>query len=112
MFRRFYQDNAAREVGIAQVAEALATESHIVLDVRERYEWDEGHIPGAMHIPLGELPLRVGELPGDRPIYTVCHLGVRSLQAIDILENAGYRGAMSLAGGMDAWEYGDNPVER
>lgn len=73
-----------------------------VLDVREPHEWDSGHIEGAQHIPLGELGARVAEVPDDRQVLCVCHVGARSAQATVFL-NARGRDVVNLAGGMDAW---------
>lgn len=81
------------------------------VDVREPDEWAEGHMPGAIHIPLGELAQRIDELPGERPIVTVCRSGKRSLAAVDTLEAAGRTGAKSLAGGMLEWVKLGRPVE-
>ena len=81
----------------------------VVLDVREPYEWAAGHIEGAIHIPLGDLPARVGELdPHDRTVV-VCHVGARSARATAWLHQQGHDVA-NLAGGMDAWEGAQRPV--
>ena len=80
-----------------------------VLDVREQHEWDAGHIDGAQHIPLGDLGSRVDEVPADRQVLCVCHLGGRSAQAAVLLGRHG-RDAVNLAGGMDAWSESGRPV--
>lgn len=80
----------------------------VALDVREAEEWREGHIPGAVWIPLGELPQRLEELPRDREIIAVCRSGGRSAMATRFLLAAGFR-AVNLRGGMLEWK-GD--VER
>lgn len=83
----------------------------VVLDVREPHEWAAGHIEGARHIPMGELPTRVGELdPQDRTLV-VCHVGGRSARVTAWLHQQGYDVA-NLAGGMDAWEMAQRPVVR
>ena len=74
-----------------------------IVDVREPEEWAEGHIPGAIHIPLGDLAHRTGELDSGRPVVTICRSGRRSLTAVDTLTAAGFRQAASLAGGMIDW---------
>ena len=74
-----------------------------VVDVREPNEWAEGHIAGAIHIPLGELGLRKEELDRDRAVVTVCRSGRRSLTAADALLASGFTQVASLAGGMNAW---------
>ena len=75
----------------------------LVIDVREPHEHEIAHIDGAVLIPLGELPDRLGELDGHREIVTHCHHGARSLKALDILKAAGFSKVRSLRGGIDAW---------
>jgi len=84
-----------------------------ILDVREPDEFigPLGHIAGAILIPLGELAGRVGELRNDRPIVAVCRAGGRSAQAISILAQNGFPGAVNLAGGMLRWRAEAHGVE-
>lgn len=72
-----------------------------VLDVREQVEWDHGHIEGAVHVPLMELPQRVGEVP-DGQVLVVCKVGGRSGQAVGWLAQQGYD-VVNLDGGMLDW---------
>jgi rhodanese-related sulfurtransferase len=74
-----------------------------VVDVREDDEWDAGHIETAQHIPLLQLPARLGELPGEQQLLVVCRVGARSGQAVRFLIANG-RDAVNLAGGMHAWQ--------
>ncbi len=76
-----------------------------VLDVREPAEWsgELGRIPGARHLPLGELRARLGELARDRAVVAVCRSGGRSAEASLILEQAGFPRAANLSGGMIRW---------
>ena len=74
-----------------------------LLDVREPWELEGAAIDGALTIPLGELPRRVGELPRDRPLAVMCHHGGRSAQATAWLRNQGFDLATNVAGGIDAW---------
>ena len=85
-----------------------------VLDVREPDEWNGelGRIPGARHLPLGELRARLGELPRDRPVIAVCRAGGRSAEASLILEQAGFARAANLSGGMIRWHDLRLPAER
>lgn len=83
-------------------AASLVESGAFLLDVREHHEWRAGHAPGAAHIPLGELPARVGELPGEEQVVVVCRSGARSLVATEALVGAGYA-ACNLVGGMQAW---------
>ena len=83
-----------------------------VVDVREPDEWAGGRIPGAIHVPLGELGLRKGELDPARPVVAVCRSGRRSVTAADALRGAGFADVASLAGGMNAWRESGLPVDR
>ena len=79
-----------------------------LVDVREQNEWDAGHAPGAVHLPLGELTARVNELPQGR-LLIVCHLGGRSARATEWLNGAGFD-AVNLDGGMVDWARAGLPV--
>jgi glyoxylase-like metal-dependent hydrolase (beta-lactamase superfamily II)/rhodanese-related sulfurtransferase len=75
-----------------------------VLDVRGGAEWEEGHIPGSIHIPFAELQGRLGELPRDRPIATICKAGKRSGLAASILQREGFEGVIHVSrGGVPSW---------
>lgn len=74
-----------------------------VLDVREDDEWASGHLDGAVHIPLGQLPARMAELPADRQMLVYCKVGGRSAQATAYLRQAGVD-AVNLDGGVLAWQ--------
>ena len=94
----------ALEIGVAELARRLAADEPLaLLDVRLPHELLLAAMPGAIAIPLHQLPGRLGELPRDRPIVALCHVGVRSLQATDLLREQGFADARSLAGGIDAW---------
>jgi len=75
----------------------------VLVDVREPREAEIAHIAGARLIPLRELPGRLAELAGHGDIVTLCHHGLRSLKAREILKGAGFSSVRSLAGGIDAW---------
>lgn len=89
-------------------ARLAAGEALVVLDVREADEVAEWSFPGAVHIPLGQLGARAGELPGDVPVVVICHAGVRSAMAAEALSNAGWE-AESLVGGVSAWVVDEGP---
>jgi rhodanese-related sulfurtransferase len=74
----------------------------VVLDVREPDEWQAGHIEGAVHIPLSQLPTRVEELSPDDEIVVVCRSGGRSSRAAGWLSQNGFD-VLNLDGGMVAW---------
>ncbi len=94
-------------VSIDGVPDPLPEGLHI-LDVREDVEWAYGHIEGATHIPLSELPARVSEVP-DGQTLVVCKIGGRSAQATMWLANQGYD-AVNLDGGMLDWEAAGRPM--
>lgn len=92
------------EVSTDEVKRRLdAGEPLFLLDVREPIETAAQPMPGAVAIPLGSLPTRLAEIPSDRPILTICHLGGRSWQAMAFLRAKGYPRAWSMAGGMHEW---------
>jgi len=70
-----------------------------VLDVRGGAEWEEGHVPGSIHIPFAELRERLEELPRDRPIATICKAGKRSGLAASILQREGFEGVIHVSRG-------------
>jgi hydroxyacylglutathione hydrolase len=80
-----------------------------VLDVRGRSEWAAGHIPHARHIPLGELPERVTELPAG-PLVVQCQSGARSAIATSLLHRLGRRDAVNLQGGYAGWQANGLPT--
>jgi rhodanese-related sulfurtransferase len=86
----------------------------VILDVREDEEWAAGHIAGAVHVPMMQLPQRLqfdpGPLTPDAPIVVVCKVGSRSAQVTAWLRHHGYE-ASNLAGGMYAWEHAGRPME-
>ncbi len=89
-------------------ADAL-TVPHVLVDVREPDEWEAGHAPQAVHVPLGQLGQRLGELPADTRLVMVCRSGNRSGRATEALVKHGHD-AVNLAGGMQAWARAGLPV--
>jgi rhodanese-related sulfurtransferase len=73
-----------------------------ILDVREPDEWAAGHIDGAQHIPMNEIPARVGEISADADLVVVCRVGGRSAQVVAWLNSQGYD-TVNLEGGLAAW---------
>lgn len=81
-----------------------------LLDVREQDEWDAGHVDGALHIPIGEVIARIGELPEpEQKLYVLCRVGGRSAQVVQYLVAQG-RDAVNVDGGMFAWEAAGRPM--
>ena len=75
----------------------------VLLDVREQWEYEMVHIPGAMLIPLGELPRRFREITPVVEVVVYCHWGMRSLDAAFLLQQLGFKSVKSLVGGIDRW---------
>lgn len=97
---------------VPAIEAAKLPDDAVLLDVREPDEWTAGHAPAAVHIPLGDLSARQGEIPeladGER-LYVVCRSGGRSARATEALGQAGYQ-AVNVAGGMTAWALAGKPM--
>lgn len=93
----------------ADLADALAAGAY-VLDVRRDEEFVEGHVPGAVHIPLDQLGERWGEVPTDRRVHVICAMGGRSLAAAKALAGAGLD-VVNVAGGTLGWIEEGRPVD-
>jgi rhodanese-related sulfurtransferase len=91
-------------------ADAAATRTARIIDVRAGSEWAEGHVPGAIHIPLPELADRMSELP-EGPLILHCQGGSRSVIAASMLEAAGRTDVANMDGGYAAWRRAGLPVE-
>ena len=84
----------------------------ILLDVREPGEFEAVRAPGALLVPMSTFMVHVAELPTDRPLMVVCHLGGRSAAVAGYLIRAGRSDVVNVVGGMDAWEKAGLPVRR
>ena len=93
-------------------AQAKQKAGAVIVDVREPYEWSEGFIPGAIHIPLGTLSRRLAELDASRAMIMVCRSGSRSRSAVQILQRAGFSQVENLTGGMINWMRQRLPVSK
>lgn len=84
-----------------------------LIDVREQSEWDQMHIPGAIHIPKDQLAEKIHSITTDKqaPIYLHCHSGIRSLQAAEYLQEIGFNNVYSVKGGIMGWAMAGFPVE-
>lgn len=99
--------NEIPAVAVAGVPDPLP-EGVAVLDVREQVEWDSGHIEGAVHIPLMDLPQRLVDVPTGQTLV-VCKVGGRSAQAVGYLVHQGFD-AVNLDGGMLEWQAAGRPL--
>lgn len=86
--------------------------SPLLVDVREANEFEDVRAPGAVLVPMSAFAARAGELPQDRPLMFVCHLGGRSAAAAGFLIRSGRTDVVNVAGGMDAWERAGLPIRR
>src|ERR671935_2843921 len=101
------------EIDSAEMARLLdSDERPALIDVREQDEWDEGHIPGAVHIPRGYLESRIEQAVAerDRPVIVYCAGGSRSAFATKTLQELGYTDVVNLAGGFTDWKRNGNPT--
>ncbi len=91
-----------KEISVDE-AYQLFQNDEFILDVRQPEEYEAGHIPGSVLIPLDELESRLSEIPNDNEVVVVCRSGNRSATGRDILLNAGFANVTSMAGGMNQW---------
>ncbi len=116
MFQRFFGKSAAPAptfaVDVTEAKRRLNSREAVLIDIREPDEWQEGHVAGARHIPLGDLPARLGEVPQDRPVLLFCRSGNRSGRATALLRERGYTRALNVVGGITAWQRAGLPVTR
>lgn len=89
---------------------ALYAPDMALLDVREPSEYAEGHVPGAVLVPLGQLDARIAEVPRGRPLYVICRSGRRSLTGVQTLQRHGIEG-ISVDEGTLGWIARGHAVE-
>jgi rhodanese-related sulfurtransferase len=88
---------------------AELSDSVILLDVREDDEWADGHAPGALHIPMVDVPARMAEIDIDAEVYVVCRSGGRSMRVVEYLNQVGFD-AVNVVDGMVAWQKCGRPL--
>lgn len=96
-----------KQVNVDKVR-TLVENNEYIIDVREKYEYDQGHIKGAVNIPLSELRKRINEIPKDKKIYLHCRSGQRSYNAVLALQKLGFNNLYNIAGsylGLSFYEY-------
>ncbi len=96
------------EVEVDHLAGALE-DGAVVVDVREPAEYADGHVPGAILVPMGQLPSRLHELDRSSDHFLICASGGRSSAMADFLGQAGFK-ARSVAGGTSAWVRSGRPI--
>jgi adenylyltransferase/sulfurtransferase len=95
--------NSLLRLSPADAQAFIAQPGAVVVDVREPYEFEAGNLPGSLHIPLGELEARIGEIPRAATPVFICRSGGRSLQASLFALQSGFSQAANLEGGLRAW---------
>lgn len=104
--KRYYRFKGVKDVDVLTASQLHTQQQRFILDVREPSEYAAAHIDGVPLVPLGELAGRVEELQQhkDEMILIICRGGVRSAKACLILERAGFKDPVNIAGGMTAWK--------
>jgi phage shock protein E len=99
-------------VGVAELKAAVDAGA-VVIDVRTDDEYNSGHVPGARHLPLNELPGRLDEIESlrDRDVYLICAVGGRSARATKLLAQEGFSRPINVTGGTDAWREAGYPLD-
>jgi hydroxyacylglutathione hydrolase len=98
------------QVTAGELSHQLAQQAVVVVDVRSEAEWKQGHIPSAIHVPLGYLTDRLGSIPADQTVVVQCQAGARSAIAASVLRKAGRTNVVNLTGGFASWEGAGLPV--
>ena len=93
-----------------ELSRRLPSGDAVVIDVRSAAEWEAGHLPGAVHIPLGYLVDRIDSLPRSKTLITQCQSGARSAIAASLLEQRGFDRVLNLTGGFAQWQHAGFPV--
>jgi len=101
---------AIRSMNVGQVQDQLGKGAITVVDVRSNAEWEAGHIPGAVHVPLGELAQRQGEIPTDGTVVIQCRTGGRAAIGASLLQRLGRTNVVKFDGGYMAWQDAGHPV--
>jgi hydroxyacylglutathione hydrolase len=89
-----------------------AGEQYQILDVRRTGEYQDGHVPAAINVPLAELPGRLNEVPTGSQIAVICASGYRSSIAKSVLERAGFKPLLNVLGGTTAWKNAGYELEQ
>jgi rhodanese-related sulfurtransferase len=102
------------EISPQDAAAKLKNSEATIVDVRDKDEWDEGHIPGAIHMSRGTIELDVEEKVPDPNAMIICHCGGggRSALAAESLQKMGYKNVRSMAGGFKAWTAAGLPTTK
>ncbi|HEX6159324.1 MAG TPA: molybdopterin-synthase adenylyltransferase MoeB [Thermoanaerobaculia bacterium] len=109
-YEEFCNPVSATDITPQELSERLGRGDELVLvDVREPYEWEAGHLPQATHIPLQQVPRRLDDIPKEAEIVMICRSGGRSANAQQFLKQNGYAKVLNLVGGMSRWSHDVDP---
>ncbi len=102
------------EISPQDAAAKLNSGEAVIVDVRDRDEWDEGHIPGATHMSRGTIELDIEEKVPDTNAMIICHCGGggRGALATESLQKMGYKNVRNMAGGFKAWKAAGLPTTK
>jgi rhodanese-related sulfurtransferase len=107
-----FRRRSVPEISVDELDQLLRDRTVKVVDVREDWEYRRGHVPTSLHVPLNQLPRRVGNLPVGERIAVICESGSRSLSATEFLAARGFEDVASVRGGTSAWIRSGRPVAR
>lgn len=114
-------DKPAANIDLASLPQGIDVDTAValqerddvfMLDVREQEEYDQGHIPGVILIPMDQVPYRLSEIPTDKTVIVTCRGGNRSGQVTEFLRERGYKQVHNMEGGILAWQQAGYPVEK
>jgi rhodanese-related sulfurtransferase len=106
--------SSTAQIGTLEATRLINKENPLLLDVREPGEYNSGHLPDALHIPLSQIKSRSDELAkyATRPVIVYCERGVRSSGAASALARLGFQRVLELRGGLRAWRDAGLPTQR
>lgn len=100
------------DVDVHTAAAVQNRDDVVLIDVREQWEYDEGHIPNITLIPMGEITNRLDEIPRDKKVIVTCRSGNRSGQVTEFLRQNGFENVHNMQGGIVAWQQAGYEVEQ
>ncbi len=109
----FFRKSSVKNLSASELNQMVKDGPGLVLvDVREPWEYQQGHVPNTVHIPLGQLPAKWSKLDPQQPTVLICEHGSRSQSAAAFLERNGFTQLYNLRGGTEAWRRSGLPLSR
>lgn len=108
MLKRLFTSTA---VDVVEAHRLMDQDEAVLVDVRTKEEWKQGHVEGAVHISLPSLENQLRRIPTDKPVLVICRSGSRSARAVSLLRRAGFD-ARNVKGGILAWARAGFPLTR